>query len=209
MEILLGLQRFSPNKNVSKVPVLLRRRDVREMPLLYSGSGRYSGGSGRCQEALCTKVMKPPPPAPPSAPQVITDQYQDVKISSCEIKSQAAVSPAGLTTKSEMIKKRKFSFRHGKMSITETPRDLGSPDNIYLEVEGREIEVTEDCLVSNSQHFTRVLEDINTNNKSDYLITRKEEEEEEDNTFSTLSYETVSCVIDYIAAKVSDLGFVL
>ena len=96
------------------------------------------------------------------------------------------------------------------MSITDTPRDSGDPDNIYLEVEGREIEVTEDCLVSNSQHFTRVLEDINTNNKSDYLITREEEEGEgEDNTFSTLSYETVSCVIDYIAAKVSDLGFVL
>ena len=175
------------------------------MPLLYSGSGRYSGGSGRCEEALCTKVMKPVPPPP----EVITDQYQDVKISSCEIKSEAAVSPAGLTTKSAMIKKRKFSFRHGKMSITDTPPDRGSPHNIYLEVEGREIEVPEDCLVSNSQHFTRVLEDINTNNKSDYLITREEEEEEEDNTFSTLSYETVSCVIDYIAAKVSDLGFVL
>ena len=174
------------------------------MPLLYSGSGRYSGGSGRCGEALCTKVMKPP------CPQVITDQYQDVTTDSYETKSETAVSPAELTTKSAMMKKRKFSFRHGKMSITDTPRDSGDPDNIYLEVEGREIEVTEDCLLSNSQHFTRVLEDINTNNKSDYLLTREEEEEEgEDNTFSTLSYETVSCVIDYIAAKVSDLGFVL
>ena len=95
------------------------------------------------------------------------------------------------------------------MSITDTPKGSGDPGNIYLEVEGREIEVTEDCLVSNSQHFTRVLEDINTNNKSDYLITREEEMEEEDNTFSTLSYETVSSVIDYIAAKVSELGFVL
>ena len=94
------------------------------------------------------------------------------------------------------------------MSITDTPKGSGDPGNIYLEVEGREIEVTEDCLVSNSQHFTRVLEDINTNSKSDYLITREEEMEEEDNTFSTLSYETVSCVIDYIASKVSDLGFV-
>ena len=173
------------------------------MPLLYSGSGRYSGGSGRCEEALCTKVMKPPPP------QVITEQYQDVKSSSFETKYEEAVSPAALTPKSAMMKKRKFSFRHGKMSITDTPKGSGDPGNIYLEVEGREIEVTEDCLVSNSQHFTRVLEDINTNNKSDYLITREEEMEEEDNTFSTLSYETVSSVIDYIAAKVSDLGFVL
>ena len=177
------------------------------MPLLYSGSGKYSGGSGRCGggESLCTKVMKPP------APQVITDHYQDAKTPpSYETKSEVAVSPAELTTKSAMMKKRKFSFRHGKMSITDTPRDSVDPHNIYLEVEGREIEVPEDCLVNNSQHFTRVLEDINTNNKSDYLITREEEEAQgEDNTFSTLSYDTVSCVIDYIAAKVSDLGFVL
>ena len=168
------------------------------MPLLYSGSGKYSGGSGRC-EPLCTKVMRPP------SPQVIADQYQDVKTSSCENKCEETVTNTELTTKSAMIKKRKFSFRHGKMSITDTPRDSVDPHNIYLEVEGREIEVPEDCLVNNSQHFTRVLEDINTNNKSDYLITREEEEQGEDNTFSTLSYETVSCVIDYIAAKVSDL----
>ena len=172
------------------------------MPLLYSGSGKYSGGSGRC-EPLCTKVMRPP------SPQVIADQYQDVKTSSCENKCEETVTNTELTTKSAMIKKRKFSFRHGKMSITDTPRDSVDPHNIYLEVEGREIEVPEDCLVNNSQHFTRVLEDINTNNKSDYLITREEEMEEEDNTFSTLSYETVSCVIDSIASKVSDLGFVL
>ena len=175
------------------------------MPLLYSGSGRYSGGSGRC-EPLCTKVVRPEPPQL----QVISDQYQDVKTNSFETKSEETVSPAELINTSAMIKKRKFSFRHGKMSITETPNDSVDPHNIYLEVEGREIEVPEDCLVSNSQHFTRVLEDINTNNKSDFLLTREEEErEEEDNTFSTLSYETVSCVIDYIAAKVSDLGFVL
>ena len=174
------------------------------MPLLYSGSGRYSGGSGRC-EPLCTKVVRPEPPQL----QVISDQYQDVKTNSFETNSEETVSPAELINTSAMIKKRKFSFRHGKMSITDTPRDSVDPHNIYLEVEGREIEVPEDCLVNNSQHFTRVLEDINTNNKSDYLITREEEMEEEDNTFSTLSYETVSSVIDYIAAKVSDLGFVL
>ena len=109
-----------------------------------------------------------------------------------------------------MIKKRKFSFRHGKMSITEAPSCEGNPDNIYLEVQGREIEVSEDCLVTNCHHFNRVLEDISTNNKSEFLMTGEEEEEDNDeDTFSRLSFETVSSVIDYIAAKVSDLGFVL
>ena len=71
-----------------------------------------------------------------------------------------------VSAKTEMIKKRKFSFRHGKMSITE--ESSGDPGNIYLEVEGREIEVREDCLVSNSQHFTRVLEDISTKRSFQY-----------------------------------------
>ena len=134
------------------------------MPLLYSGSGKYSGGSGRC-EPLCTKVMRPP------SPQVIADQYQDVKTSSCENKCEETVTNTELTTKSAMIKKRKFSFRHGKMSITDTPRDLVDPHNIYLEVEAGRLRFTEDCLVSSSQPFTQVLEDINTSDMSDYLIT--------------------------------------
>ena len=113
-----------------------------------------------------------------------------------------------VSAKTEMIKKRKFSFRHGKMSITEELSCVGDPGNIYLEVEGREIEVPELCLVSNSQHFTRVLEDISTNIKSEFLMTGEEEDEdqEEDDSFSSLSYETVNSVMDYIAAKVSNLG---
>ena len=38
-------------------------------------------------------------------------------------------------------RKKKFSFKHGKMSVTEAPRV--NPDTIYLEVQGREIEAWE------------------------------------------------------------------
>ena len=161
-----------------------------------------SQGSGKC-EALCTKVVRP------AAQDSRIEDYQDVDTVKTPLyQPSEKVSLPAVTSKSTMIKKRKFSFRHGKMSITEEPGDQGDPRNIYLEVEGQEIEVTEDCLVSNCQHFTRVLEDISVNNKSEFLMTGEEEDEDcdEDDSFSTLSYETVNSVIDYIAAKVSDLG---
>ena len=56
------------------------------------------------------------------------------------------------------------------MSITDTPRDLVDPHNIYIEVEAGRLRFPEG-LVSSSQPFTQVLEDINTNDMSDYLIT--------------------------------------
>ena len=112
-----------------------------------------------------------------------------------------------------MSKKRKFSFKHGKMSVKENRS--ANPDNIYLEVEGKEIEVSESCLMSNSQHFTRVLEDISANSKSEYLMHEEAEDgeedddrddnEEEDDTFSSVSYESVSTVIDFITKRISDL----
>ena len=112
-----------------------------------------------------------------------------------------------------MSKKRKFSFKHGKMSVKENRS--ANPDNIYLEVEGKEIEVSESCLMSNSQHFTRVLEDISANSKSEYLMHEEAEDgeedddrddnEEEDDTFSSVSYESVATVIDFITKRISDL----
>ena len=109
-----------------------------------------------------------------------------------------------------MSKKRKFSFKHGKMSVTETSPTSVNPDNIYLEVQGKEIEVSEECLLSNSQHFSRVLEDISINNNSEYLMKNDNQETEDDDeddnhTFSSVSFESVSTVVDFIAKRISDL----
>ena len=116
--------------------------------------------------------------------------------------------PASVVT-APMSKKRKFSFKHGKMSVTETSPTSVNPDNIYLEVQGKEIEVSEQCLLNNSQHFTRVLEDISINNNSEYLMKNNEQENEADNdddhTFSSVSFESVSTVVDFIAKRISDL----
>ena len=107
-----------------------------------------------------------------------------------------------------MSKKRKFSFKHGKMSVIELETCSVNPENIYLEVEGREIEVSEDCLTRNSQHFTRVLEDISSNAKSEFLLKDEEEDlindEEEDNVLSNVSFESVSTIVDFIAKRVSE-----
>ena len=94
------------------------------------------------------------------------------------------------------------------MSVIELETCSVNPENIYLEVEGREIEVSEDCLTSNSQHFTRVLEDISSNAKSEFLLKDEEEDlindEEEDNVLSNVSFESVSTIVDFIAKRVSE-----
>ena len=72
--------------------------------------------------------------------------------------------------------------------------------------------MSEDCLASNSHHFCRILEDISTNTKSEYLVTDsqeddedEEDEEEEDDTFSSVSYDSVSTVMDFITQKIPEL----
>ena len=69
--------------------------------------------------------------------------------------------------------------------------------------------MSEDCLASNSHHFCRILEDISTNTKSEYLVTDSQEEdddeEEEDDTFSSVSYDSVSTVMDFITQKIPEL----
>ena len=77
------------------------------MPLLYSGSGRYSGGSGRCEQ-LCTKVMRPPPPS--------TD-HEDYIVVTEPVPKIVEDVPLPRIDKAQMSKKRKFSFKHGKMSV--------------------------------------------------------------------------------------------
>ena len=64
--------------------------------------------------------------------------------------------------------------------------------------------MSEDCLASNSHHFCRILEDISTNTKSEYLVTDSQEEEEDD-TFSSVSYDSVSTVMDFITQKIPEL----
>ena len=154
-------------------------------------------------------MIKPPPPPTISDDLSITEtpKYSTILQPDEQVAQSIEVNPVS--------KKRKFSFKHGKMSVKET-RSV-NPDNIYLEVEGKEIEVSESCLLSNSQHFTRVLEDISTNSKSEYLMHEEAEDgeeyedddrddnEEEDDTFSSVSYESVSTVIDFIANRISDL----
>ena len=81
------------------------------MPLLYSGSGRYSGGSGRC-EPLCTKVMRPPPPS--------TD-HEDYIVVNDPGSKMVEDAPEPKFVKAPMSKKRKFSFKHGKMSVISNP----------------------------------------------------------------------------------------
>ena len=120
----------------------------------------------RC-EPLCTKVIKPPPP--PTIGEDIT--ITETPIHST-IRPQDDPVPKSIEA-APVSKKRKFSFKHGKMSVKETL--LVNPDNIYLEVQGKEIEVSESCLLSNSQHFTRVLEDISSNSKSEYLMDEESE----------------------------------
>ena len=154
-------------------------------------------------------MIKPPPPP------AIGDELKFTET--------PKLSPSPILTKDEPVpktneeapvsKKRKFSFKHGKMSVKETPSV--NPDNIYLEVQGKEIEVSESCLLSNSQHFTRVLEDISSNSKSEYLMHEEEDDDEEeyeeddeedvDDTFSSVSFESVSTVINFIAKRISDL----
>ena len=71
--------------------------------------------------------------------------------------------------------------------------------------------MSEDCLASNSHHFCRILEDISTNTKSEYLVTdtqdgeEEEEEEDEDDTFSSVSFDSVSTVMDFITQKIPEL----
>ena len=149
--------------------------------------------------------MKPP------EPRIIEDECQQDyfynktddfdKIKAGDDANVADEVPASVVT-APMSKKRKFSFKHGKMSVTEETAGV-DPDSIYLEVEGQEIQVPEECLINNSNHFNRVLEDISTNNKSEYLM--NEEEDDEDETFSTVSYDSVTTVVDFIAKKIADL----
>ena len=158
---------------------------------------------------MCTKVIKPPPPPTIGEDITVTETPRHSTILPQDDPVPKSIEAAPVS------KKRKFSFKHGKMSVKETP--LVNPDNIYLEVQGKEIEVSESCLLSNSQHFTRVLEDISSNSKSEYLMDEETEEEEEeyeyeeedeedvDDTFSSVSYESVSTVIDFIAKRISDL----
>ena len=104
--------------------------------------------------------MKPP------EPRIIEDECQQDnfynktddfdKIKARDDANVADEVPASVVT-APMSKKRKFSFKHGKMSVTEMSPTSVNPDNIYLEVQGKEIEVSEQCLLNNSQHFTRVL----------------------------------------------------
>ena len=164
----------------------------------------------RC-EPLCTKVIKPPPP--PAIGEELT-LTETPKVSPILTKDEPVPKNIG---EAPVSKKRKFSFKHGKMSVKETP--FVNPDNIYLEVQGKEIEVSESCLLSNSQHFTRVLEDISSNSKSEYLMQEEDydgekyeeddgednDEEDVDDTFSSVSYESVSSVINFIAKRISDL----
>ena len=51
-------------------------------------------------------------------------------------KNQNVIPPT-----SAMSKKRKFSFKSGKLSVTEVPVEDTLTDHIYLEVEGKEIAV--------------------------------------------------------------------
>ena len=102
---------------------------------------------------------------------------------------------------SASIRKRKFSFKYGKLSVKEVSDENINPDNIYLDVEGREIVVEESILTSNSKHISRVLEDVSENLNSEYLLT--DEDTEEDNPLSSISYETVVILTEYIAKKSS------
>ena len=92
----------------------------------------------------------------------------------------------------------------------------GPPDTSFYPAKySAWIKVSESCLLSNSQHFTRVLEDISVNTQSEYLMHEDAEdaeededdceEYEEDDTFSSVSYESVSTVMDFLAKKISDL----
>ena len=104
-----------------------------------------------------------------------------------------------------MIQKRKFSFRHGKVSVTESPEiEEEAEGRIFLEIQGREIPVQEECLASHSRHFCRILEDIAVNSKSEFLM-EQEEEEEEESALAGVAYNTVATVVDFLADTVSGL----
>ena len=105
-----------------------------------------------------------------------------------------------------MIPKRKFSFRHGKVSVTESPEiEEEAEGRIFLEIQGREIPVQEECLASHSRHFCRILEDIAVNSKSEFLMEQQQEEEEEESALAGVEYSTVASVVDFLADTVSGL----
>ena len=170
------------------------RRPVPAMPLLYKGGGRYTGGGER-GEPLCTRVARPrPQPQEETSAEPILDPLPS--------QQEQPPLPVPPPAPAAVSKKRKFSFKRGKLSVTEEPELL--PGRIYLEVEGREIAVEENCLTSNSRHFNRILEDISNNINSEYLEPEEEEEyeeeeeEEEDNPLSFLPYEPVAALVDFI-----------
>jgi hypothetical protein len=108
---------------------------------------------------------------------------------------------------SVLSKKRKFSFKHGKLSVAEVPDADNIPDNIYLEIEGKEIAVEEKCLTSSSRHFSRIIEDVSMNSHSEYLLTEEDVDDDSgDNPLASISFETVEILTDFLAKKVSELN---
>ena len=95
--------------------------------------------------------MQPPPP--PSLDEDHNHHHhhldEDLTIPELPIYSTIAprdeeVAPNKSIGSAPISRKKKFSFKHGKMSVTEAPRV--NPGTIYLEVQGREIEVWENIL---------------------------------------------------------------
>ena len=153
---------------------------------------------------MCTKVLKPPSliteREAEKCKNVTEQKSMELEETKCEEK---IIIPSSLA----LSKKRKFSFKQGKLSVTEVPAGEAQPDNIYLEVEGKEIAVEEKILTSSSRHFSRIIDDISMNSNSEYLLTEEDgDEEEEDNPLAAISFETVEKLTDFIAKKESALN---
>ena len=84
-------------------------------------------------------MLRPPEPVTEAEPEKHTASVQTLKKkdeTECEKIIQNVIPPT-----SAMSKKRKFSFKSGKLSVTEVPVEDTLTDHIYLEVEGKEIAV--------------------------------------------------------------------
>ena len=123
-------------------------------------------------------MLRHPEPVTEAEPEKNTESLLSLKKEDeieCEKIIQNVISPT-----SAMSKKKRFSFKYGKLSMTEVPAEDVITDNVYLEVEGKEIAVKEAVLMKNSRHMSRIFDDVSVNSNSEYLLPEEGEEDEEE-----------------------------